>query len=245
MSNLSGVPTIGQDLWQESASRLHNLGALAFDEYGNKYRYVKAGLSALVTGHLLQEPAEDTNFRSMAVDVAAAIGDTVVSVTLGGTAVTADLFKDGHLYVESSTGLGQQFRIISHEVQSSTSGSCNFTIDRPLKVALTTSSQVTVRKSAFDGAIDMPTTHTGAPIGVALYAMTASYYGWIQSGGDCPVLFDTGTNTSQSVTGVEPSSAVAGSVMPSAGTAGDIVIGHAREIVSVDSTYGLVHLIID
>ena len=111
MSNISGPITIGQDLFNESAGRLHNLGALGIDEFGSRYRYVKAGAVALVTGHLLQEAAEDTNYRSMVVQAAAAIGATSVSVTLGGTAVTADQFKDGHLFVESSTGLGQQFRI--------------------------------------------------------------------------------------------------------------------------------------
>lgn len=246
MSNISGIVQIGQDLWSESASALHNLGALAFDEFGNRYRYVKNGGVALAAGHLLQEAAEDTNFRSMAVDTAAAIGATEVSVTLGGTAVTADLFKDGHLYVESSTGLGQHFRILSHEVQTSTTGSCNFTIDRPLKVALTTSSQVTVRKSAYDSVVDFPVTPTGGAVGIALYAMTISYYGWIQSGGDVPALYDTQTNSAADESAIMPSRDVAGSVTPvTEALAAPVHIGWGREQVSVDSTFGMVHLIID
>lgn len=242
MSNIAA-----QELFSESTTQQHQLGTLLVDETtGNKYRYVQAGASNLVTGHLLQEAAEDTNYRSMVVQAAAAIGATQISVTLGGTAVTANQFDEGHLFVESSTGLGQQFRIVRHDVQTSTTGTCTFTIDRPLKVALTTSSQVTVRKSAYDGVIDFPTTPTGGPVGIALYALTAASFGWVQSAGDVPVLFDTGVNTAADITGIMPSRDVAGSVSPAA--AADVspnFIGFAREQVSVDSTYGMVHLTID
>lgn len=235
---------IAQDIWSESANQLHELGALGVDKWGNRYRYIKAGASALVTGNLLQEPAEDTNFRSMAVDTAAAIGDKMVSVTLGGTAVTANQFDEGILYVESSTGIGQQFRIKRHEVQTSTSGSCNFYLDRPLKIALTTSSQVSVRKNPYKGVIQYPvTTQTGGAVGVALYAQTAAYFGWVISGGDQAVLFDTGGNTANDASAVSPSAAVAGSVKVFATSTP--IIGFAREVVSVDSTMGLVHLTID
>jgi hypothetical protein len=235
-----------QDLYTESAYQQQMLGQLYISPRGNKYRYVQAGGSALVTGNLLQEAVEDTNFRSMVVYANAAIGATQVSVTLGGTAVTANYFDEGHLFVESSTGIGQAFRIKRHTVQTSTTGVCTFTLDRPLKIALTTSSQVTVRKSAYDGVIQYPvTTQTGGAVGVALYAMTASYFGWIQSGGDCPCLFDTGTNTSNGISGIGPSAAVAGSVKPSTGAEGEIIIGYAREVVSVDSTMGMCHLTID
>lgn len=248
MGNLSGATMIAsQDLWTQSSVAQHKLGQLGVDTYGNRYRYVKNGGTALTTGVLLQEPAEDTNFRSMAVNTAAAIGTYDIAVTLGGTAVTANLFKDGLLVVESSTGIGQLFRIVSHTVQTSTTGSCTFTVDRPLKIALTTSSQVSVRKNPYNGVIEYPiTTQTGGVVGVALYAMTASYYGWIQSGGDCAALFDTGTNTSNGVTGIVPSAAVAGSVKPAAETdASPIYIGYSREVASVDSTMCFVHLTID
>lgn len=248
MSNLAGAVLVGQDLYQESSVALHNLGQLGMDSYGNRYRYVQAGGSALVTGNLLQEPAEDTNFRSMVVNTNAAIGATEVEVTLGGTAVTANMFDQGQLVIESSTGIGQLFRIESHDVQTSTTGTCTFVIDRPLKIALVaSSSQASVRKNSYDGVIAYPaTTQTGAAVGIALYAMSANYYGWIISGGDCAALFDTGTNTSNGVTGIVPSAAVAGSVKPAAETdASSPWIGIAREVVSVDSTMGFIKLFID
>lgn len=236
-----------QSLYDESATQEMQVGTLGVDQKGNRYRYVKNGLAALVAGNLLQEPVEDTNFRSMVVQAAAAIGADEVSVTLGGTAVTANLFDEGYLWVESSTGIGQRFNIVSHTVQTSTTGTLTVQLDRPLKVALTTSSQVTIRKNPYRGVIQYPvTTQTGGAVGVALYAMTASYFGWIQSGGFTNVLFDTGSNTANEIGGIVPSAAVAGSVKVAAETdASPSYIGFAREVASVDSTIGAVHLTID
>jgi len=240
------ITTLKQDLFNQSQYPLHRLGQLAVDEWGSKFRYVQAGGVALAAGHLLQETAEDTQFRSMAVDVAAAIGDTVISVTLGSTATTANLFDGGELVVESSTGLGQWFRILSHEVASG-AASCNFTVDRPLKVALATSaSQVSVRKNSYNDVIDFPVTPTGKPLGVALYAMTIAYHGWVVSGGDAVALYDTQANSAADESAIIPSRDVAGSVTPNVETyAAGVIIGFGREQVSTDSTFGFVHLIID
>lgn len=237
---------VAQDLYSADTVQQHPLGTLGISTIGDRFRYVQAGGTALVTGHLLQESAEDTNYRSMVVQAAAAIGATEISVTLGGTAVTANQFDEGTLLVESSTGLGQKFNIKSHTVQTSTTGTCTFTVDRPVAIALTTSSQVSVRKNAFDAVIDFPTTPTGGPVGVALYALAASSYGWVQSGGNTGVLFDTGVNTSADVTRLIPSQDVAGSVSPdAAANVASPVVGFALEQVSTDSTFGMAHLTID
>ena len=233
-------------LYTETSAPTHKLGELFIDPYGRKFRYVQNGAVALVTGNLLQEPAEDTNFRSMVTQAAVAIGDFMIPVTLGGTAVTANMFEEGDLVVESSTGIGQVFKIVRHDVQTSTTGTCKFYVDRAVKIALTTSSQVSVRKSSYDGVIAFPTTPTGAPVGVALYAMTIAYYGWVQSGGDAVALYDNQTNSAADESALMPSRDVAGSVtVVTEALAAPVHIGWGREQVSVDSTMGFVHLIID
>src|SRR3990167_11243109 len=108
-----------QNLYDESAGQNHKLGELYIDPWGRKFRYVQNGTSALVTGNLLQEPAENTNYRSMACQATVSIGDTMIPVTLGGTAVTANQFESGDLVVESSTGIGQVFKIVRHDVHTS------------------------------------------------------------------------------------------------------------------------------
>ena len=235
-----------QNLYDESDVQYHNLGELYVDKWGRKFRYVQNGAVALVTGNLLQEAAEDTNYRSMAVQAAVAIGASKIPVTLGGTAVTANQFEGGDLVVESSTGIGQFFKIERHDVQTSTTGTCNFYVDHDVKIALTTSSQVSVRKNSCDGVVAYPTTPTGGPVGVALYAMTIAYFGWVQSGGDCAVLFDNTDNSVADAQGIIPSLTVAGSVKAAlAADISDTWIGWSREVVSVDSTMGMVHLTID
>jgi hypothetical protein len=246
MAQITGIPLAGQDLYSESSVALHNLGQLGFDQWGNRYRYVKAGASALVVGNILQEPAEDTQFVSMTPYAAAAIGDSTVQVTLGSTATTANMFDGGFLTVSVTPGLGQSFRIVSHTVTAA-AGACTFTLDRPLKVALTVAaSKVSVRKNPYNGVIQYPvTTQTGGVVGVAILAISASYYGWIGTGGDFPVLFDTGNNTANDQSGIEVSAAVAGSVCQADGSAGSIYLGFSRQVASVDSTTSICHLILD
>ena len=241
------INILAQDIFTESSVQLQNLGALGLDEYGNRYRYVQNGGVALTTGNLLQEAAEDTNFRSMVVNTASAIGNDEVEVTLGGTAVTANMFDEGQLVIESSTGIGQLFRIKRHDVQTSTTGTCTFVLDRPLKIALVaSSSQASVRKNSGDGVVAFPVTPTGGAVGVALYAMTISYFGWVQSGGDAVALYDNQTNSAADESAIMPSRDVAGSVTPvTEALAAPVHIGWGREQVSVDSTMGFVHLIID
>lgn len=235
-----------QGLFEESQYQQHKLGERYVSPWGNVYRYTQFGGANLVAGNLLQEAAEDTSYRSMACQAVVAAGAQMIPVTLGGTAVTASQFESGDLVVESSTGIGQLFRIVRHDVQASTIGTCNFYLDRPVITALTTSSQITVRKNSHDGVIQYPTTPTGGAVGVALYAGTASYYGWIQSGGDATVLFDNTDNSAADAQGIIPSLTVAGCVKAMlAADVSDTVIGWSREVVSVDSTQGLVHLTID
>jgi len=248
MALLAGETVIeAQDLYTASSSPQHTLGQLALDTFGNRYRYVKNGASALTTGNLLQEPAEDTQFHAMAVQANVAIGAYKIPVTLGTTAVTANLFDGGILFVASGTGIGQQFRILSHTVAAASS-TCTFTVDRKVAIALTTagSSTITVRKNPYNGVIVYPaTTQTGGAVGVALYAMPASKYGWIQSGGECFVLDDDGADELENgSTMFAPSASVAGSVKEAAAD-GANCIGFGRQVVSVTVTGFLGHLIID
>lgn len=233
------------EFYKESSVNQFKIGQLAVSTNGDRFRYVKNGLAALVAGNLLQEPVEDTQFVSMAVPAAVAIGATSITVTNGTTTVTANMFDNGRLTVSTSTGIGQSFHIVSHSTGAS-GAAITYIVDRPLLVALSTSSKVSTRVNPYNGVIQYPvTTQTGGADGFALIANTISYYGWIQSGGDTAVLFDTGTNTSNGITALQPSQAVAGAVEITEDAAGAQVIGYARQVVSVDSTVAIAHISID
>ena len=240
------------DIYTEHTSPQHKVGQMAMDQYGNKYRYVKNGAVALTTGNLLQEPVEDTQFDNMAVASTAAIGDDHIHVTNGTTTVTAGMFDDGILHVSYEAGIGQIFHIVNHTTGIS-GAALIFNLDRPLKIACSTSSKVSVRKNPYNGVIAHPASlQTGGVVGVALYAMSAStatvpVYGWIQSGGEASVLFDDGTATSNGVTGIAASTSAAGAggIMIQTGNEGADVIGFARDVASGSAYQSIVHLNID
>lgn len=207
---LTGIgATFDLDPLSTSTVKNHQIGTIAFDALGNKYRYAKAGAVALVAGNLLQAPARSTDFTDMAVQAAAAIGATQILVTLGATSTTANLFDEGTVAVTSSTGIGQTFKVQSHSV-SSNATTATFNLYEPLNVALTTSSKVTIRQNLFSGVIVSPTTRTGKTVGVALAAIPIAGFGWIGTVGHFGVLSDS--TVAAVGEGLSPSTSTAGCV---------------------------------
>lgn len=244
MSNsLTGFTTIeAQGLYEYSTNKMHDLGQVGMTSDGRKFRYCLAG-ELLVTGDLYTNSAVSTNFNGMTVQAAAAIGAKDVAVTLGGTAVTANLFDDGYLMVYGGTGIGQQFQILSHTVQTSTTGTCTFTIKGKLAVALTTAdSKITVVKNPYASIVKNPETPTGIPVGVAQFAIASGKYGWIQTSGIAGVLADA-TVTGADTSGMSPSTTTAGTATLAVTT--DARIGNSLQMVTVSAKVGPVQLNID
>lgn len=240
---LSSAPSIfNLNAFEATSVQYHQLGSVASDKFGNFFRYGKAGAVALAAANLQQEPAEDTQFVSMAVPAAIAIGQDEITVTNGTTAVTANMFDGGHLTISTATGIGQTFRIISHTTGAS-GASITYRVDHALLVALDTTSKASVRKNAYNGVIAYPaTTQTGGVAGFAMMATPISYFTWLGVGGELPVLFDTGTNSANGASAIAPSAAVAGSVAPVLDAVGAIVLGYSRQVASVDSTVSIAHI---
>lgn len=199
----------GRDLYTSSAEKSQNLGQLGVDKLGRKFRYVKAGAVALVAGNVLQSPARDTQFTGMAVAVAAAIGDKVLNLTNGTTTTSLDQFKGGLAVVSESTGIGQVFVIAGNTVATS-GAALTVTLEDSVRVALTTSSKVTLYMNAYNGVIVSPTTRTGKTVGGAIYPIAANEYGWIQSGGHGAALSDA--TVAAVGEGLSPSTTTAGCV---------------------------------
>src|SRR2546425_1282693 len=98
--NLTGLPQLfGIDVFAETSVQKHAIGAIGHDAQGRRFRYSKVGASNLVAGHVLQSSARSTDFTDMAVQAAVAISTTTVPVTLGSTATTIDMFKEGFMAV--------------------------------------------------------------------------------------------------------------------------------------------------
>lgn len=205
---LSGYTLIENvDLYNSETNASHRLGQMGMTADGRKFRYAKAGGVTLVTGNLLQSPARSTDFTDLGV-AAAAVGDKTITVTLGSTAATANMFAQGQAVVSVTPGLGQIFTIASHPAADA-SATLVLTLEEPVRVALTTSSKITLHLNDYNGVVASPTTRTGKTVGVATYPIPTTKYGWIQTGGPSAALSDA--TVAALGEGLSPSTSTAGS----------------------------------
>ena len=183
-------PLSAQDLFTASSVQEHPLGQRGETNDGRVFRYCKAGTTALVAGKTQQNIVEVAAYNLLAC-ANAAVGATELTVTMGATALTANQLAEGFVFVDGGTGAGQMFKIKSHPAIAITTAGV-ITLEDPV-VSTMTSVTVCLKPNPYDGVIIAPSTPTGAVVGVAIYPITASYYGWIQVEGICPVLSDSGT----------------------------------------------------
>ena len=174
--------------WETYSDQRHVLGTRLVLQDGRTFRFVENGGTLLVTGNVIQAEAPGANFDELAI-AAAAAGAESVTVTLGSTAAAVDLFAEGYLFVEDDAGESFLYPVRSHPA-AATSATMVVTIWNSIQVALTASSTVLLLKSLYKDVIQLPTTGTGDIVGVAVKAIAADEYGWIQTHGPCGVLTD-------------------------------------------------------
>jgi hypothetical protein len=223
MSKFVGEPlAIGQADFISSATQMHPLGTGAVGQGGRRFRYAKAGASALVAGNALQSAVVIAGHDTCTV-ATHAIGTTVLTVTPGTTAVTANQYADGFLITDTTVAEGYTYHISSNTA-AAINGAIYVTIDDPLGLivaTVTASSKVTLTKNPFSGVVQAASTVTGAPVGVATYIIGANEYGWIGTGGLHGTLI-TGTpaiGNSLVVTGTAGALAIASGTLPTCGYA--------------------------
>ena len=170
-----------QPLWEVSTTQKEMLGMYRIEPDGKKYRYALSGeaLSAGKMSFMSTATADHVN-KSCA---AAAIGDTEVAVTVGATAVTADMYKDGELHVNDGTGEGHSYAIDTNTACAA-SGVTYVTLREPIRVALVASatSEVSLIKNPWSG-VTQSTTEESGSAGVTRQAIADASYFWIQTGG--------------------------------------------------------------
>lgn len=197
---------------------------------------VQVGGTAITAGKLVQSPASiGANHTGLTLSTAA-IGATQITITAGGTLITANQYQGGTLVISAGTGAGQTLKIVSHPAATS-SGTTVLTLEEPLSVAtLTSDSKGSLTLNPYgsrygtdfttSGVIVCPTTATGQVIGATIYPLAASTatvasYGYIVTKGSVGILNDANT-------------AIGLDVMPSANTAGAV----ATYVVATRSRVG-------
>lgn len=200
-----------QDVRKISSSINHSLGQTAYTRDGRQFRYGLAGAVALTAGQVMQIPAVIANHQAL-VTVAASVDATKITVTLGGTAATADQYKDGYAVIRdtSATGAGQAFPINGNSAQTSTTGNVDVYISEGVAEALTTASVTNLELSPYGGVLVSTTADTTERVvGVPQIDTTAAYYVWLQTVGVASVL---GNGTITKGAGVIKSATTAGAL---------------------------------
>ena len=236
MSSLTSDLLINpQDLFDVSSNSFNEstqLGGKATTGDGRNFRYVLAGAAALVPGKLQQASAEVTGNQNLAV-AAAAIGDNSITTTSTVT-VTENQLAGGYVSVSVTPGVGYTYKIAGHA--AATGAVVTLNLEDPIIVALTTSSRVDLLASPYRSVVVNPATASSAPVGVAVAATPAAYYGWVQTTGAATVLAD---GTVVVGTSVCASNGTAGAVEATAGV--QALVGTALSGIAT-TEYGAINL---
>lgn len=173
-------------------------------EDGREVKLVLAGASNLASGKMMTAPAPIANHANLtvtAVQAYSANGNTpaTVTVTLGGTAATANQYAGGYAVINAGTGLGQTLQISSNPAQATTNGSLVVTLSDGPNTALDTSSKVTLIANPCFKVILSDHTALQQPVGVTLYPITAANYGYIVSKGVVSCLQDGNTTVGSAI----------------------------------------------
>lgn len=198
------------DQFANHATKKYRYGQIMVFEDGRAFRYVKAGATALVPGKLYQNPVTDANYDEL-VTAAAALAATTITVTLGATALTLNQLAEGFINVEDDAGEGQIYKIKSHPAAAA-SATCVLTLESPngVKTALTSASTCGLLDPLYKDIIITVAPPSASVAGVAVEAVTAAQWGWVQVQGVASVLTD-GTVVIGNI--VVPSVNTAGAVM--------------------------------
>jgi hypothetical protein len=228
-----------QDFRDISSTRQLPLGTRGETRDGRKYRYALAGATALDPGKLAVNADLVSNHTNIVVAAAVSVGATKVTATLGATAATANQYQDGYLVVNDAAGEGINYLINGHAAVLS-AGVITVNLVDQVEVALTTSSEVTLKANPYSGIVVSATDQADQPVGVPNVTITAAYYGWVQTGGECSVLADEAVTKGLALT---IGTGVAGAV-EALDAAGEFQIGVASEAL-VDTEYRSAYLTID
>jgi hypothetical protein len=213
-------------------TQVPELGVRSTTGDGREFRFIQAGASNLIVGQLVQNAAIQANYTDVTA-VAVAAGATTATLTVStGTAVAANQFSGGYYttYGTVANGGGQILKISSNTAVTASGTSITLVLEDAPSIAITTSATVTILPPSYNGIIQVPTTVTGKPVGIALAVnpnpsttlngLTALYYGWVQVKGVANALI---AGTPAIGTGLSaPNSGTAGALQVTAATLMDI-----------------------
>lgn len=191
---VGGGPS-NQSVYEVVTTPRHLVGTRGVLPDGREFEYVRSQhATAIGKGKLVTYDPVAAAVDKLAVAAAAAIGATQVSVTVATT--SDNQYAGAWLSIDDDAGEAELYRITGHELDGTTTV---FNIDRPIVVALTTNTTVTIVNSGNAVKISAGVTAQAQPVevaaGVTLVSVgagdTTSQYFWVQKKGLANVLFGT------------------------------------------------------
>jgi len=173
-----------QGLYAVSTEKKCCLGAMRITEDGRTFRYGKAGGTLVPGGAVFGAAAVANHVSEVQTAYSNAAGALVVTVLIGGTALTANQYDDGYLIVQrTATGTqGLIYPIASHTTSAAGTETVLVTLKEPLlKATLATDyfSLIANPWASLVAATDIATSYAGQ----AFVTMASGEYGWFQTGG--------------------------------------------------------------
>lgn len=228
-----GVQVSSQDVRETSTDKKQTLGTIGLTRDGKVYRYGRAGAVALSPGKICVNPDVDTDVVNKTVAATVAAGDLERRVVIDAAgAVTGDFYADGTLTINDATGEGINYSVAGN---SATTGAAELTVylKEPTRVALTVDvSEATLTQNQWDSVLISIADQADMCVGVPNVAFAISAYGWLQTGGDCAVLWDEAVAKGLALT---IGSSTVGAV-EALDAAGEVQIGVASQ-AGVDTEY--------
>jgi len=189
MTMTGDVQIYAGDIAYTGTRKEYALGSRGVTEGGAIYRYARAGAVALAPGKLTVASTIVANHENIAVAAAAAAGASEVTVTLGATEATLNQYADGYLVVNDAAGEGTAYRISGHPAADA-SASLTVKLSDDVRVALTTSSEVTLLANEFADIVISAADQADKAAGIPNNTIPAGEFGWVQTQGVCSALAD-------------------------------------------------------
>ncbi len=189
-----------RDVFHPTATKKFPLGAIADSRDGRRWRYIEAAAAECPKAAMVQSSAPVANWLEQVQTDASgfnAVGAKIITVNVDTTVVAHDLIG-GWVLIQDVTAaaLGDMYLIKDNKVGLAGTSGFDISIEIAdtggIRTATVASTDITIIKNKYKDAIVVPAAAaTAVPIGVPLVDITASYFGWVQSRGPCPLLIDT------------------------------------------------------
>ena len=225
----------------------HPLGQQLILADGRKFRWTLNGAVLAVVGDVMQTAVSLSTSEDL-TPVAAAVDSRIIDFTHGAATTVINLFAEGYATISVTPDGGSIYKIASHlALRNATAGDIvNLAPGNAIRNALTASSRIDLTQHPYAGALVVPvTTLTGPPIGIAISAIAAAGFGWLQTRGACGVLTDATVLVGEEIVVGSAAEGAAGPFTDTeANSNGEVAIGQTLTVAAT-TAFSTVFLTID